>query len=289
MQSRWRDARSKTIIAVPEKFSTTVVLNFSRASVGGAEDPPTSHEDSLGVIGGRMGRQGRWKGQKTHQRVLKTRWWMYGPGRSVRGQKTHQRVFVTRWWSYGPARAVERAEDPPTSLKDSLVDVWAGEVSERPEDPPTSLHDSLVVVWTGEGQKNPPTSLKDSLVVVWAGGVGGKSKKTHQRVIRTRWWSYGPVGQKPTNESLRLVGSRIAGTVGGERRKTTNDSLVVVWASEVGGRTKKHTNEFLRLVGGRMGISGQELKQMGMGRPQVGVEIGCLLKQVGTGGWDRWV
>ena len=42
-----------------------------------------------------------------------------------------------------------------------------------------------------------------------AGAVGAGGRKTHQRVGVTRWWVVVVAkGEKPTNESFRLVGGR---------------------------------------------------------------------------------
>jgi hypothetical protein len=56
---------------------------------------PTS---PLRLVGGRLCRRRGWKGEKTHQRVITTRWWL----------------FMQALW-------VQRREDPPTSRNDSLV------------------------------------------------------------------------------------------------------------------------------------------------------------------------
>ena len=49
-------------------------------------------------------------GDKTHQRVIMTRWWSFwGVEREREGvvggkeDETHQRVIMTRWWSFWPA------------------------------------------------------------------------------------------------------------------------------------------------------------------------------------------
>jgi hypothetical protein len=59
--------------------------------VGGEGKGPTN--ESARLVGGWWGQQGRWRKQKSHQRVVATRWWP--------------------WWAAG---LVERENDPPTSL-----------------------------------------------------------------------------------------------------------------------------------------------------------------------------
>ena len=108
-----------------------------------------------------MARDERGRREETHQRVVKTRWWSFGPGTSEgggrgptnesndslvvvwardergRGEETHQRAIKTRWWSFGPGTSEGGGKNHPTSRNDSLGVAWPG-TSEGGERRPTN-------------------------------------------------------------------------------------------------------------------------------------------------------
>ena len=99
-----------------------------------------------------------------------------GPGEQGLGPANHQRVIMTRWWMRQGRKAGAR-EDPPTSLRHSLVAIGAGQDRGWGEKPPTSHNDSLVVGTRRAGaREDPPMSHNDLLVAVWAGEDRGWGK-----------------------------------------------------------------------------------------------------------------
>ena len=74
-----------------------------------------------------MARDERGRREETHQRVVKTRWWSFGPGTSKGGgRRPGTSKGGGKRWSFGPGRAREEGGDPPTSRNGSLVVVRAG-------------------------------------------------------------------------------------------------------------------------------------------------------------------
>ena len=107
------------------------------------ENPPTSRNDSLGVVVARVV-------EESHQRVITDSLVVVVPVAGVVEEKpptsridslevvvagvveeSHQRVILTRWWWWWPAPSMDSRKRPPTSHYDSLVVVVAGVVDEQ--------------------------------------------------------------------------------------------------------------------------------------------------------------
>ena len=132
--------------------------------------------ESLGLVGGRGGRQ-----------------------RARRARTTHQRVVVTRWWS---TKGREDKNNAPTSRRDSLVvdegpggreqrtnkssGLVGGGGGRRRTGRARTTHQQVVVTrwWSmkgWEGEVTAPTSRHDSLVVMVVDeGPGGREQHTNK-------------------------------------------------------------------------------------------------------------
>jgi hypothetical protein len=124
---RWKDGKSHQRVSKTRWWCWRLAWSVERR-----EKPPTSHEDSLVVVGaGVVGGEG---GKPTNE----SRRLVGGPKcqrRCWKEEKTHQRVVGTRWWPSWPASSMEAKRNLPTSPYDSLVVVVAGVVAGKKKRP----------------------------------------------------------------------------------------------------------------------------------------------------------